>query len=71
MASHVFESSNLDRATYDPTTQELLMTFANGGVYKYSDVPLAIWEGLISSDSSGSYFFHNIRNGGYAYERMG
>lgn len=33
-------SSNLEAASYDPQTKELIVKFKNGTAYKYPDVPV-------------------------------
>jgi len=55
-------SSNLVSAGYDPVTKELDIEFKGGTVYRYSDVPEHIYQGLISAPSAGSYHHANIKN---------
>lgn len=61
-------SSNLDEATYDPDTQELIITFQSGDTYIYSNVPAETYDGLTKTGSAGAYFHRHIRDS-YSYER--
>jgi hypothetical protein len=63
-------SSNILSIRYDGDSKTLEIEFNKGGVYQYYDVPLAEYEGLMSAESIGSYFYHNIRNGGYRSEKV-
>jgi hypothetical protein len=40
---------------------ELRITFANGAIYQYLGIPLALYQGLMSSPSHGVFFWRNIR----------
>lgn len=55
-------SSNLSEGTYDPRAQELLLTFRNGDVYRYRNVPVETYAGLQRSGSAGAYFHRHIRD---------
>lgn len=55
-------SSNLASVGYDEPSQTLEVEFNHGGVYQYYDLPEQIYAALMSADSIGSYFSHNIRN---------
>jgi hypothetical protein len=59
--SITFDSSALDRATYD-TDGTLTLKFTNGDTYSYNDVPMGIFEGLRGAASAGRYFRNNILN---------
>ncbi len=63
-------SSNLASVGYDPNSQVLEIEFNTGRVYQYFDVPQQEYDGLMNANSHGSYFYHNIRNGGYRYTRI-
>lgn len=65
-----FSSTNIAAGSYNDVTQELTITFVDGGVYKYFDVPYDVWLGLEQASSVGSYFHANIKSG-FAYERIG
>ena len=63
------ESSNLDEVGYDEEREVMQVTFNNGRVYRYYQVPPAIFNSLLQADSKGSYFWENIR-GKFEYERI-
>jgi len=62
-------SSNLASVGYDEKNQILEIEFNHGGVYQYFDVPKEEYEGLMSANSLGSYFYYNIRND-YEYAQL-
>ena len=39
----------------------LTIEFTNGSIYKYNDVPENVYDALMTADSVGSYFHHNIK----------
>ena len=59
-------STSLRSVGYNEEQQILELEFVYGGVYQYLDVPLEEYVALMSADSKGSYFTHNIR-GLYEY----
>ena len=61
-------SSNLSSVGYENGT--LYIRFHSGRLYAYYDVPVSVYEALMSADSHGKYFNANIRNL-YAYNRIG
>jgi hypothetical protein len=64
------ESSNIAAIGYDDEEQALFIEFNSGSTYKYIDVPFAMYEAFMDADSKGRFFHSNIRQGGYAYERL-
>lgn len=62
-------SSNLEWIEYLEDEQELHVGFKNGSAYRYEDVPIDVYEGLLNAGSHGSFFYHNIRTS-YTYERI-
>ncbi len=40
---------------YDPTIRELEIAFSSGRIYRYTDVPLDVYEGLLAAESKGQY----------------
>ena len=48
----------------------LNIRFHSGGLYRYSNVPLAIYQSLISASSKGKYFHANIK-GRYGDTKIG
>ena len=61
-------STNLDGASYDPQTKELLVKFKNGTTYKYFDVPVKVYvdfESTFSGEkgkSAGKFFNGHIKH---------
>lgn len=62
-------STTLKSVGYDGELEILEVEFDYGDVYQYLDVPFEEYAGLMSADSRGSYFFHNIR-GAYEYREV-
>lgn len=62
-------SSNVSQATYEPSAQELTVTFHDGRSYKYFAVPVTVWQGLQHAASAGSYVARQIRNR-YDYQEV-
>jgi hypothetical protein len=58
-------STAIDKIGYDEQRAELRITFKSGRTYVYDDVPIDAYEELLSAESQGAYFNHNIRD---AYE---
>ncbi|MBU3156342.1 KTSC domain-containing protein [Clostridium estertheticum] len=54
------ESSNIDAITYDENSCILEIEFKAGGAYEYSDVPMYVYDELMSADSKGRYANQNI-----------
>ena len=54
---------------YDETSRVLEVVFNSGDRYRYLDVPLAEYEGLMSAESIGKYMREHII-GHYDYERV-
>jgi hypothetical protein len=47
------KSTALASATYDDETQDLDVTFNNGGTYTHKNVPKEVWDQFIGSSSPG------------------
>ena len=60
-------SSNLAGVGYENGT--LYIQFHSGGLYRYANVPLSVYQGLLSASSKGRYFHANIKDS-YAYRRI-
>ena len=54
------ESSNINQTIYDTKTQNLEVTFQNGLVYSYEDVPHQIYTKFRMAESQGSFFNKEI-----------
>jgi hypothetical protein len=51
---------------YEPDTRELKVTFVNGRLYVYEDVPPEVAAAFQTAFSKGTFFNHKIRDR-YAY----
>jgi hypothetical protein len=58
----VVDSSSLKSMGYARKTQTLEIQFANGSIYRYDDVPLALWTEFRRSESKGKFFQEKIRD---------
>lgn len=56
----VINSSNLKFASYETEIKTLSVTFKNGTIYEYYDVPWDIFTKLRMTESQGKYFNGNI-----------
>lgn len=57
---NLIESSNINQTVYDTKTQNLEVTFKNGLIYIYEEVPHQIYTKFRMSESQGSFFNKNI-----------
>jgi hypothetical protein len=65
----VIKSSNLKLASYNTSTKVLTITFNNGSIYEYYDVPWVIFTKFRMGDSQGKYFNVNISKN-YKYKKL-
>lgn len=56
------ESSSINSVGYDHALNILEIEFQSGSVYQYFEVPLSVYEQLISASSKGKYFHKSIAN---------
>jgi hypothetical protein len=70
MRRRAVRSSVLVSVGYDEETAVLEITFVDGGVYRYFEVPSAVYDGLMSASSHGKYFDANVKEGGYRYTKI-
>lgn len=61
-------SSDISSIGYEGST--LHIRFHSGGLYAYYNVPLSVYNGLMSAGSKGRYFHENIK-GRYGDTRIG
>jgi len=54
-------SSAISRASYDPLSARLSITFHSGRTYTFYRVPPAIYHGLLNASSPGQYYHATIR----------
>lgn len=62
-------STNIKSCEYDAETKTLTVRFHRGGTYQYRGVPAWEIERLMESESSGRYFYRNIRDH-YTYTKL-
>lgn len=63
-------SSNLKSVGYDEENEILEIEFLHGGVYKYFNVTLSVYDGLMTANSHGKYFDRNVKKAGYRYRKI-
>lgn len=63
-------SSNVAEVGYDPDVKTLEVAFANGTVYQYFNVPVAIYSALLVTPSVGRYLDANVKKAGYLYHKV-
>jgi hypothetical protein len=61
MRAATFASAVIAKAVYDDESRSLSLWFRETGRYIYSDVPIAIYEGLKKAPSAGRYFNQCIK----------
>lgn len=69
MERQAVKSRDIAIIGYDAKTRILEITFREGGVYQYSDVPPEIHQSLLHAPSCGTYFRDNVK-GNYPYQRV-
>jgi hypothetical protein len=55
------QSSAIAKVGYSKRRHMLEIEFVNGAVYRYLDVPVAIYRGLMSSESKARFYDSNVR----------
>ncbi len=63
------QSSNVSEISYDPDTQELLVRFVNGSLYKYLEVPENVYKSFLHAPSKGKFVNNRLKNR-YLYLRV-
>jgi hypothetical protein len=56
------QSSMMTFVKYDDDGCELDITFTSGKTYRYLEVPVEIYEGLLDAESKGEFFNDNIKH---------
>lgn len=64
------DSSNLVWVNYNKATKVLTVSFKNGSVYEYYNVPEDIYNNLLDAPSKGSYHAKNIKYS-FEYKKIG
>ena len=62
-------SSCLSGVGYDHTHRVLVLGFQSGSVYRYTDVPSFVYEGLMTAPSLGRFFQRYIKEE-YGFEKV-
>ncbi len=62
MLKVVVNSSAIFAVGYDPRTKILEIEFKSGQLYRYKEVPRAVYDDLKKADSIGAYVNANIRD---------
>jgi hypothetical protein len=62
-------STNVASVGYDEQSETLEVEFANGSVYQYFNVGLALYEQFRTAPSKGQFLNSNIRSS-YPYSRV-
>ena len=70
MARVPLQSSVLAAAEYFPELQILDILFNTGEIYRYSKVPLSLYQDLLDADSKGAFFNAHIRNQ-FSFQHLG
>jgi hypothetical protein len=63
------QSSTLKSVKYDPKTLALEIEFLNGNIYQYFDVPQAVHDELMRTESHGKFLNSQIK-GQYRYAKL-
>lgn len=72
MEREYVDSSNLASVGFDSEQSILEVEFKkSGAIWQYYDVGDSVYYELMAASSVGSYFYHNIRNGGYSASQVG
>jgi hypothetical protein len=54
-------SSNISDISYDEKSRTMSITFHDGATYNYFDVPIGVYDRLLTAGSKGSYFAQYIK----------
>jgi hypothetical protein len=55
-------SSDIKSIGYDRESHILEIEFHSGGIYQYFNVPVVVYENLMSASSHGEFFHQNIKD---------
>ena len=70
MTRQLIVSTALKSIGYDAVARVLEVELQSGPIYRYFDVPLSVYDALMSAPSKGRYFDDNVQ-GKYEYRRIG
>ena len=63
------DSKNISKIGYSVSQKILEITFWNGDVYEYYEVPIGIRAEMIASDSIGKFFHSRIKDN-FAFKKI-
>jgi hypothetical protein len=63
-------SSNVATLAHNAVTERLDVTFHNGGHYRYTGVPRAVFQQLLEAPSVGSALAQLVKDGGYPFVKV-
>ena len=63
------QSSNIKKTEYDTETKKLLVTFNNGALYEYDEVPHQLYTQFRMTESQGKFFSTKISKN-YKYKKI-
>lgn len=55
------DSASIEKASYDPKTETMLVTLRPGKTYGYGNIPAATWKQFVDAPSKGKFFQSAIR----------
>ena len=64
------KSSNVRGFSYDPKSQDLVVTYKSGGTYRYRKVPPAVATALRRNKSVGKTIHRRVKKPGFEYEKV-
>ncbi len=70
MTRQLIVSTALKSIGYDAVARVLEVELQSGPIYRYFDVPLSVYDALMSAPSKGRYFDDNVQ-GKYEYRPIG
>lgn len=70
MTRQLIVSTALRSVGYDAVARVLEVELQSGPIYRYFDVPLSVYDALMSAPSKGRYFDDNVQ-GKYEYRPIG
>ena len=63
-------STAIRRLSYDEVTKSLFVTFIDGDLYAYFDVPPKVYDDFSTARSKGGFFARRVRDR-YRYKKIG
>jgi hypothetical protein len=58
---HILQSSHIGSISFDTSDSALIVTFKDGSVYSYANVPEHLFLGLMSAKSAGKYLAEHVK----------